>query len=531
VSELVDLQLRVARHEYETAVHAYQRGKLIAAAAILLSVLTGILFGVVLTRAITVRLARVVKRAEQLRTDGITRLGAAGEAIARGDLSASLDISTRELEEDARDEIGMLGVTLNGMIAQTVTTAASIRRAQQVLVDLIEETHRLTESARLGDLTSRGAPDRFQGGYRDLVDGINATLDAILGPVDEAAQALESLAARDLQVRMRGDYRGDHARIKDAFNRAAENLERTLAEVSLTAEEVASASNQIHGGSHSLAEGANEQASALQEVASSLQELASMARQNTGNAREARSLAEGARTSATRGVVRMQALHEAVGEIKESSDATARIVKTIDQIAFQTNLLALNAAVEAARAGDAGKGFAVVAEEVRNLAMRSADAAKQTAELIEHSVRSAETGVALNGEVLLQLEEIATHVNRVGEVIGEIAAASEQQSDGVEQINSAVEQMNGLTQRVAANSHESAEAAEELSCQAERVRELVGRFALTDAAALHAAAASGDDDAVATRTPARRHAAGHASVTADARRIATSPRRDPATVA
>ena len=490
VSELVDLQLRVARREYEAAVGAYARAKQVAIIAIFVSLLTGFIFGVVLTRAITVRLALVVERAEQLRAEGITRLGTAGEAIARGDLSASLEMSTPPLDDDTRDEVGMLAVTLNGMIAQTVTTADSIRRAQQVLFDLIDETHRLTEAARLGDLTSRGAAARFDGGYRALVDGINATLDGVLGPVDEAARVLESLAGRDLRVRMCGDYGGDHARIKDAVNLAVENLERTLADVSLSAEEVASASNQIHGGSHALAQGSNQQASALQEVASSLQELASMARQNTGNAREARSLAEGARSSATQGLERMRALHQAVGEIKESSDATARIVKTIDQIAFQTNLLALNAAVEAARAGDAGKGFAVVAEEVRNLAMRSAEAAKQTAQLIENSVRSAESGVALNGDVLVQLNEIATHVNRVGEVIDEIAAASEQQSDGVEQINTAVDQMNDLTQQVAANSHDSAEAAEELSRQAERVRELVGRFALSDVSAGQAPASA-----------------------------------------
>jgi methyl-accepting chemotaxis protein len=153
-------------------------------------------------------------------------------------------------------------------------------------------------------------------------------------------------------------------------------------------------------------------------------------------------------------------------------------VRTIDEIAFQTNLLALNAAVEAARAGDAGKGFAVVAEEVRSLAQRSAEAARNTSRLIEESVKNAESGVELNGAVLKQLGEIAGQVNRVGAVMGEIAAASEQQSDGVSQINSAVEQMNGVTQGVASNSEQSAASAEELSGQAERMRELVTTFRL-----------------------------------------------------
>src|SRR5690606_5427519 len=134
---------------------------------------------------------------------------------------------------------------------------------------------RLTESALAGDLSSRGQAERFHGGYRQLVEGFNATLDAVLNPVDEATTALERLAGRDLEVRMTGDYRGDHARIKDAFNRAVENLERVLQEVSAAAEEVAGASGQFHGGSLALARGANEQASSLEEVSSSLQELAS----------------------------------------------------------------------------------------------------------------------------------------------------------------------------------------------------------------------------------------------------------------
>jgi methyl-accepting chemotaxis protein len=176
----------------------------------------------------------------------------------------------------------------------------------------------------------------------------------------------------------------------------------------------------------------------------------------------------------------MTRLSTAIDQIKVSSDATAKIVKTIDEIAFQTNLLALNAAVEAARAGDAGKGFAVVAEEVRNLAMRSAEAAKNTAEMIEEAVLNAESGVALNQEVRTNLEEITGQVQQVSAVMVEITAASEQQREGIDQITTAVEQMSQVTQETSANSEEAASAAEELSGQAQEMQSLVAAFRLTN---------------------------------------------------
>ena len=190
-------------------------------------------------------------------------------------------------------------------------------------------------------------------------------------------------------------------------------------------------------------------------------------------------MSDGARSGADRGVDAMKRLSEAMERIKASSDETAKIVKTIDEIAFQTNLLALNAAVEAARAGDAGKGFAVVAEEVRNLAMRSAEAAKSTAQLIEESVTNAAGGVSLNSEVLGNLQEIQKQVVQVSEVMDEIVAAAEQQSEGVTQINVAVEQMNQVTQQTAANAEESSSASEELTSQAEELRQLVGGYVIS----------------------------------------------------
>jgi methyl-accepting chemotaxis protein len=179
----------------------------------------------------------------------------------------------------------------------------------------------------------------------------------------------------------------------------------------------------------------------------------------------------------------MKRLSDAINRIKASSDSTAKIVKTIDEIAFQTNLLALNAAVEAARAGDAGKGFAVVAEEVRNLAMRSAEAAKNTSNLIEESVSNAEQGVSINQEVLTNLREINAQVDKVSEVMAEIASASDQQSQGIGQITDGVDQVNHMTQRNAANSEESASSAVELDNLAHKMQKMVNTFELGEHAA------------------------------------------------
>ncbi|MEN6370455.1 MAG: methyl-accepting chemotaxis protein [Armatimonadota bacterium] len=317
-----------------------------------------------------------------------------------------------------------------------------------------------------------------------LADCFRKFIGILRGLIEEdGGAALQAAAGKDLTARVKRDYQGAYAAMKNSINNLIQNLDDGFQQVAVGAEQVASASNQISAGSQTLAQGASEQASSLEEISSSLQEMASMTKQNAANAKEARSLTEAARATADRGVDSMNRLSEAIDKIKLSSDETAKIVKTIDEIAFQTNLLALNAAVEAARAGDAGKGFAVVAEEVRNLAMRSAEAAKNTANLIEESVRNAEGGVTINTEVMRNLEEINEQVNKVSEVMSEIAAASDQQSQGIEQVNVAVNQMDQITQQNAANSEESASAAEELSSQAEEMQSMVASYKISNSVA------------------------------------------------
>lgn len=363
------------------------------------------------------------------------------------------------------------------------------------------EVNELLEQCRVGNLSYRADMDKLDEVYSPMMEGIHEIVQAIVAPVQEAAGVLEQVADRDLTVRITSDYQGDHARIKDALNTAATNLDEGLAQVSMATDQVSSASGEISSGSQTLAQGASEQASSLEEVGSNLEEVGSMTKQNAANAQEARSLTEGARTSTQAGVESMGNLSQAVDKIKASADETAKIIKTIDEIAFQTNLLALNAAVEAARAGDAGKGFAVVAEEVRNLAMRSAEAAKNTASMIEESVANAESGVTLNQEVIKNLEDINDQVEKVNAVMDEIATSSDQQSQALDQITTGVDQMNKVTQQNAANSEESASAAEELSSQAAEMQSLVSSFKLTQGG-------NGNGSAPQQMAPAARPSAG-----------------------
>jgi methyl-accepting chemotaxis protein len=239
------------------------------------------------------------------------------------------------------------------------------------------------------------------------------------------------------------------------------------------ADQVASASGQVSSSSQQLAEGSSEQASSIEETSSSLEEISSMSRRNAENSRVCDERMNDAGKSFEVIGDRLEKLVSSVQEISANSQETQRIVKTIDEIAFQTNLLALNAAVEAARAGDAGAGFAVVAEEVRNLAIRAAEASKTTQELIERTVSSVGQGSKYTEEVKVAIQENMEIGSQVSSLVSEIYAASDEQARGIEQINTAMGQMDNVTQNVAANAEESASASEELSSQANELQSMV----------------------------------------------------------
>ena len=253
--------------------------------------------------------------------------------------------------------------------------------------------------------------------------------------------------------------------------------QRVLTNVSTALNEgsaqVAAAAGQVSSASQTLAEGASEQAASIEETSASLEEMSSMTRRNAENAQKANDLAKQTRVAADKGAADMETMNAAMEAIKTSSNDIAKIIKTIDEIAFQTNILALNAAVEAARAGEAGLGFAVVADEVRNLAQRSANAAKETAAKIEGAISKTGQGVGISKKVAETLNEIVTKARQVDELAAEVASASREQTQGITQINAAVGQMDKVTQSNAASAEESAAAAEELNAQAFAMRESV----------------------------------------------------------
>ena len=301
---------------------------------------------------------------------------------------------------------------------------------------------------------------------------------SVVVPLRRAAAAMHGIATGDGDLTQRLDASGhdEVASIARAFNEFVGKIHDVIAHVRQSADGVAQASRELTAASDTISGSAQEQASSLEETAASLEQITSTVRQNADNAQTANQLANSAREVAEKGGSVVSNAVSAMGEINSSSRRIADIITTIDEIAFQTNLLALNAAVEAARAGEQGRGFAVVAAEVRSLAQRSATAAREIKGLIEDSVHKVESGAALVNRSGTTLEEIVTAVKRVTDVVSEIAAASREQSIGIEQVNRAVTQMDQLTQSNAAQTEELSATAGQLSEQAAEVQAQVARF-------------------------------------------------------
>ena len=344
----------------------------------------------------------------------------------------------------------------------------------------IDEVAGLVSTAVQGDFTGRIDMKGKQGVFKELAENMNGLMETSSVSLGDVGRVLAGLASGDLSERISADYAGTFGQLKDDANETVTKLTGIVQQIKESAETINTASGEISQGNTDLSQRTEEQASSLEETASSMEELTSTVKQNAENAKQANQLAAGASDVAVKGGSVVSQVVTTMNEISASSKKIADIISVIDGIAFQTNILALNAAVEAARAGEQGRGFAVVATEVRNLAQRSAAAAKEIKDLITDSVGKVDTGSKLVNEAGKTMDEIVSSVKRVTDIMAEITAASQEQSSGIEQVNQAITQMDEVTQQNAALVEQAAAAAESMQEQAGNLVQAVSIFKLGD---------------------------------------------------
>ncbi|HPK49268.1 MAG TPA: methyl-accepting chemotaxis protein [Opitutaceae bacterium] len=455
--------------------------------------------------------------AQQLKTVGdIFRITAemrmaCWRAMATDDAEAALLANKRALEAQTR---------LESILA--VTTDAETTRLVRQAIEAVQAYERGTlvlNQQVLGKLASRAERATTYAAFVAEVQAVEANAsDTIENYAKNGATSLQNTTVILLigsgAAILLGLLIG--IAITRSTNTALRNVTAALAS---TTTQLTSAADQVSKSSQTLAQGATEQAASLEETSASLEEIASLSKNSLEGAQKAKSLLDETQAAANAGASDMREMSQAMADINAASDSIAKIIKTIDEIAFQTNILALNAAVEAARAGEAGAGFAVVADEVRNLAQRAAQSARETADKIADSVSKSQRGVQINAKLSKSLEEIVTKVHEVGQIAAESAQSAQEQSQGLGQINTAVTQMDQLTQANAASAEESASAAEELNAQAS---------ALSDAVAKLAALVSGSTvrkEPGAEKTSPHRPAASATASTAEECKAASAPDR------
>lgn len=423
--------------------------------------------------ALLVSAARQDKKAEGKKA--MDDLDVAGKNILAA--MATVEKNARQAMEEAVKRIDSAAaisqwvIWLFTFIAVLAALVIGCTMARRISVPLAKTAHMIDEmeNGHLGIRLNLKRDDEL-GQMARALDSFATILETIF------LTALQKIATGDLTYDP--DVRDEKDEIGKALAKVQHDLNDLVGQMRTTGREVAEAAGQVADASQALSQGATESASSLEEVASVMNEIASQTKHNADNASQADRLAREVKDAAEMGNQEMGALGDAMREISASSQNISKIIKVIDEIAFQTNLLALNAAVEAARAGQHGKGFAVVAEEVRNLAARSAKAARETSGLIEGSVRKTERGMSIASNTAKALERIVEGVNRVSALVSEIAVASDEQAKGIDEVTQGVAQIDQVTQQNTAGAEQSAAASEELAAQADQLLAMLERFRL-----------------------------------------------------
>jgi len=418
------------------------------------------------------------------------RIDLAGKQGFYKTLSTSVNDLVEVSDSVVNDTVRVFSALARGDLSETITKQyqgafnqlkQDANGTNQKIKQVIEgDIQAIIDAALVGDLSRRIDLQGKEGFFRELSSGINELLNTLGNVFEEVANVMGTIAKGDMTKAMSGDYKGQFAVVKSDINATRDNLEDIISKLRDSAVQINTSSEEITAGNTSLSNRTEQQASALEETASSMEELTSTVRNNSDNAQQANKLATTAQKTAEHGGEVVGNAVKAMDEINAASNKIAEIIGVIDEIAFQTNLLALNASVEAARAGEQGRGFAVVATEVRNLAGRSATAAKEIKSLIQDSVEKVKAGADLVNESGETLDEIVIGVKKVGDIVSEIAAASIEQSLGIDQVNQAVTSMDELTQQNAALAEETSAASASMTDKASEMNNMMNFFTIND---------------------------------------------------